>query len=71
MSNDKNTPPLKSLNRRRYRLHVHVKELTNMNARKREVYVTDRLLSIATPKQRKAIDELRDRFGYNIQFIID
>lgn len=58
-------------NKRRYFLHKKVKMFCKMNVFKREVYVTDDLLSGLDDEQKKYLFELRDLFRYNLQFIIE
>lgn len=66
------TPPhILKAKRRRYRLHSRIKKFCRMNARSREVFVTELILSSLTKNQTNAINELRDKFNYNIQYIID
>lgn len=57
--------------RRRYRLHRHIKKFARMNARKRTVYLTDSILDQVNIRQQQWLSELRDKHKYNLQMEIE
>lgn len=50
---------------RRYRLHVLVKRIWQMDAKKREIIIPISEMEMAS--KNKSVIELQMRFGYNIQ----
>ena len=56
--------------RRRYALHKHIRKFTTTDVDTRQVNITQHLYDTITPKQRAWVDELRDKFGYNIQLAL-
>jgi hypothetical protein len=55
---------------RRYYVHKRVKEFTTVDARNRQVNVTQPLLDSLPPKRKAFLDELLS-YGYNLQFVIE
>ncbi len=57
----------KSNARRRYRLHQRIKGVLKYSSRERTVYISHLDLELLQPKHKRAIIELSNKFGYNIQ----
>ena len=53
--------------RRRYRIHQRIKRVVKYDARGRSVFTTPEELDGLSGRMTAYVDELRDRFGYNIQ----
>lgn len=56
---------------RRYFLHKKLKGFLVVNSRRKEVIVSDELISSLSEDVSKFLFELRDKFGYNLQYVLD
>lgn len=57
-------------NRRRYRLHQRIKRVVKYDARCRSVFTSPEELVVLDGRMVAYVDELRSRFGYNVQMEI-
>lgn len=58
------------MKKRRYYIHKKLKGLIKINPRQRQVSITDEIISSLDDKARSYLFELRDKFGYNLQYIL-
>ena len=53
---------------RKYYLKQKLKDVLTVSTSQRQVIITDEILSKLDEKKQKYLFELRDNFGYNLQF---
>lgn len=62
---------MKKDNKRRYFLHKKIKEFCDIDTRQRQINITDGFIESLTEDQCLFLFELRDTFGYNLQYTIE
>lgn len=61
---------MKKATKRRYRLHGRIRRFARVNTQSRAVFVTEGLLRGLSKQQLQWIDEIKEKYYYNIQFEI-
>lgn len=55
-------------NRRRYYLHQRIKKFVQYSAYSKQLEIDEKILSQLKPKEKDYLDELNEKFGYNLQY---
>ncbi|MCF8327164.1 MAG: hypothetical protein K9I29_02635 [Bacteroidales bacterium] len=60
----------KSKDQHRYYLHYRCREFTRVDARRRQIEISERIVNACNPLQKKHLQELQ-ALGYNLQHTIE